>query len=113
VNGRDESIFSAAVKVLFLVGIVIAAIAAFVPSNILPWVVGGTGLLTGFLAWKEGTRGIVILAIVLVVSLSAIREQYFNPHWLTDVVFFIRVFVAHVGLASGLLGVLLPRTAGP
>ena len=99
------------VKFLFALGIVIAIIAAFVPSNILPWVVGGTGILTGIVAWKLDTKGIVIVAIVLVVSLSAIREQFFNPKWLTDSVFFIRVFVAHVGLATGLLGVFAPRAA--
>ncbi len=101
-----------AVRILFIAGIVIAVIASVVASSLLPWVVGGTGILTGIVAWKTGARGILILAIVLVVSLSAIREQPFNPAWLTAAVFFVRVFVAHVGLASGLLGVLAPQKEG-
>ena len=100
------------VRILFIVGIIIAAIATFVSSSVLPWVVGGTGIVTGIVAWKRGMTGILVLSIVLVVSLSAIREQPFNPTWLTDVVFFIRVYVAHVGLATGLLGVLAPRPNG-
>ena len=101
-----------AIRILFLVGILIAVVASLVPSSLLPWVVGGTGILTGILAWRAGARGILILAIVLVVSLSAIREQPFNPEWLTAAVFFIRVYVAHVGLACGLLGVLAPQKDG-
>ena len=101
-----------AVRILFIAGIVIAVVASLVSSSLLPWVVGGTGILTGIIAWRTRARGILILAIVLVVSLSAIREQPFNPEWLTAAVFFIRVFVAHVGLASGLLGVLAPQKEG-
>jgi hypothetical protein len=101
-----------AVRLLFILGIVIAVVASVVTSSLLPWVVGGTGILTGIVAWKTGARGILILAIVLVVSLSAIREQPFNPAWLTAAVFFVRVFCAHVGLATGLLGVLVPQKDG-
>ena len=99
---------SIVVPALFVVGILIAVVAAFVPSAILPWVVGGAGLLTGVVAWKQRTKGIVIAAIVLVVSTSAILMQTFNPKWLEDAVFFIRVYVAHVGLAGGLLTVFAP-----
>jgi hypothetical protein len=99
---------SVVVPALFVLGILIAVVAAFVPSAILPWVVGGAGLLTGVVAWKQAKRGIVIAAIVLVVSLSAILQQPFNPKWLNDVLFFIRVYVAHVGLAGGLLTVFAP-----
>lgn len=101
-----------AVRILFVVGIVVAAIAAFVSFGLLPWIVGGTGIVTGIVAWKLGMRGVLVLTIVLVVSLSAIREQPFNPAWLTELVFFIRVYVAHVGLAVGLLGVLAPHPDG-
>ena len=97
------------VKVLFAIGILLAAVAAFYPSPILPWLVGGTGILTGVVAWHHRTRGILIAAIALVVALSAIREQPFNPAWLTEVVFFVRVFVAHVALAAGALAVFAPR----
>lgn len=97
------------VKVLFAIGILLAAVAAFYDSPFLPWLVGGTGILTGILAWRDRTRGILVAAIALVVALSAIREQPFNPDWLTDVVFFVRVFVAHVALAASVLAVFAPR----
>jgi hypothetical protein len=100
---------SIVVPALFVIGLVIAVIAAFVPSAILPWVVGGTGILTGIIAWKQGARGIVLATIVLVVSLSAILQQWFNPRWLSDMLFFIRVYIAHIGLAAGLLTVFAPR----
>jgi hypothetical protein len=98
------------VKALFALGIVIALIAAFVPSAILPWVVGGTGILTGIVAWKLGIR-VILPVIVLVVSLSAILMQFFNPKWLNDAVFFVRVFIAHVGLGNGVLAVFAPKAA--
>lgn len=99
---------SIVVPALFVVGIIVALVAAFVPSAILPWVVGGTGILTGIVAWKQRTKGIVIAAIVLIVATSAILQQTFNPKWLEDAVFFVRVYVAHVGLAAGLLIVFAP-----
>ena len=89
-----------AVRILFIAGILIAVVASVVPSSLLPWLVGGTGIVTGIVAWRESRKGILLLAIVLVVSLSAIREQPFNPEWLTAAVFFIRVFVAHVRARS-------------
>jgi hypothetical protein len=85
-----------------------------VPLVIVFWlIVGGLGVVTGVVAWKAATRGILVLTIVLVVSLSAILLQPYNPHWLNNVVFWVRVYVAHLGLASGVLGVLLPRPEGP
>lgn len=99
---------SIALRVLFAIGIVLALIAAFVTSAILPWVVGGFGILTGIVGWKMRTRGLVIAAIVLVVSFSAILQQPFNPKWLEDAVFFVRVFVAHVGLGAGVLTIFAP-----
>ncbi len=119
-NGQDESIFALAVRILFLIGIVISAFGVFrdpnpdVPLVIVFWlIVGGLGIVTGIVAWKAATRGIVVLTIVLVVSLSAILLQPYNPHWLNNIVFWIRVYVAHLGLAAGLLGVLLPRAGVP
>lgn len=113
---EDHSIFYNAVRILFLIGVVIAALSAFrdpnpdVPLVILTWLlIGGLGVVTGIVAWKAATRGIVMLTIVLVVSLSAILLQPYNPHWLQNIVFWIRVYVAHLGLAAGVLGVLLPR----
>jgi hypothetical protein len=96
---------------LFIVGLTVAVLAALIPSGVLPWIVGGTGILTGLVVSREPIRPLVI-STVLVVSLSAIREQFFNPSWLTNVVFFVRVYVAHIGLAAGLLGALVPRVGG-
>lgn len=97
------------VKVLFLIGIVVAVAVSFIgPTGILPWIVGGSGIATGIVAWRHRTPGILLITIALVVALSAIHAQPFNPHWLTGAVFFIRVFVAHVALAAGLLEVFLP-----
>ena len=99
------------VKLLFAIGIAIATFVGFTQSGgIFPWIVGGTGIITGIFAWRWETPGILITAIALIVALSAIREQPFNPDWLTRVVFFIRVFVAHVALAAGALQVFLPRS---
>lgn len=113
---NDESIFAHAVRILFLIGLVASALALFVEPLpnvhlvIAVWlVIGGLGIVTGIVAWKTATRGIVMLTIVLVVSTSAILLQPYNPQWLENAVFWIRVFVAHVGLAAGILGVLLPR----
>ena len=98
------------VKLLFAIGIVIGAVVGFTGAGgIFPWIVGGTGIITGIVAWKDRTAGILITCIALIVALSAIREQPFNPDWLTKVVFFIRVFVAHVALACGALTVFLPK----
>ena len=113
---KDQSIVALAVRILFLIGLVASALALFVEPLpdvhlvIAVWLVlGGLGIVTGIVAWKAATRGIVVLTIVLVVSLSAILLQPYNPHWLQNIVFWIRVFVAHIGLAAGILGVLLPR----
>lgn len=97
------------VKILFAIGIVIGAVVGVSGAGgIFPWIVGGTGIITGIVAWRQRTAGILLTAIALIVALSAIREQPFNPHWLTNAVFFIRVFVAHVALAAGALTVFLP-----
>jgi hypothetical protein len=102
------------VKVLFLVGILLAVLMRFLGfDGILPWLLGGLGIVTGVVAWKERTAGILIASIALIVALSAIKEQPFNPTWLTSAVFYVRVFVAHVALAAGLLAVLAPRQPEP
>lgn len=102
----------------FLAGLVAAVAAAFIVGqeggpggNLLhagiPWVVGGLGILCGFLKWKEGdSRALLLAATGLVVGLSAILLQNFNPQWLNDVVYFARVLVAHILLSVGLLSVI-------
>jgi hypothetical protein len=97
------------VKVLFVVGILLALLMRLWGyDNVFPWLLGGLGIVTGIVAWKERTAGILIASIALIVALSAIKEQPFNPTWLTGAVFYIRVFVAHVALAAGLLAVFAP-----
>jgi len=102
------------VKVLFLVGILLAVLMRLWGfDGISPWLLGGLGIVTGVVAWKERTAGILIASIALVVALSAIKEQPFNPTWLTSAAFYVRVFVAHVALAAGLLAVFAPQQPEP
>ena len=102
------------VKVLFLVGILLALLMRLWGfGGIFPWLLGGLGIVTGIVAWKERTPWILITTIALVVALSAIKEQPFNPTWLTSAVFYVRVFVAHVALAAGLLAIFAPRQPEP
>jgi len=128
-NGErdDHSIFYNLVRILFLLGVVIAVLSLLrdpsfppreappvVPLVIATWlIIGGLGVVTGAVAWKAGTRGIAMLSILLVVSLSAILLQPYNPNWLENIVFWLRVYVAHLGLAYGALGILLPRPGVP
>src|SRR5689334_15983866 len=97
-NGErdDHSIFYNLVRILFLLGVVIAVVSLLrdpsfppreappvVPLVIATWlIIGGLGVVTGVVAWKAGTRGIAMLSILLVVSLSAILLQPYNPNWL-------------------------------
>src|SRR5687767_11448437 len=97
------------VKVLFLLGILLALLMRLWGyDSLFPWILGGLGIVTGIVAWKERTVGILIASIALIVALSAIHQQPFNPTWLTSAVFYVRVFVAHVALAAGLLAVFAP-----
>jgi len=128
-NGErdDHSIFYNLVRILFLLGVVIAVVSLLrdpsfppreappvVPLVIATWlIIGGLGVVTGAVAWKAGTRGIAMLSILLVVSLSAILLQPYNPNWLENIVFWLRVYVAHLGLAYGALGILLPKPGVP
>ncbi len=89
---------------LLLAGIVLALLSAFVAAAILPWLVGGCGLAAGVLSTgPKLSRATFFGALGLVVALSAIYLQPFNPTWLGSIVFFVRVFFAHVLLAVALL----------
>ncbi len=102
------------VKVLFLVGVLLALLMRLWGyDSLFPWLLGALGIVTGIVAWKERTVGILIASIALIVALSAIHQQPFNPTWLTSAVFYVRVFVAHVALAAGLLAILAPRQPEP
>lgn len=92
-----------AIPSVFIAGIIASVIAAFVSSRFLPWVVGGLGLVTGFLSWQAGNESILLISVGLVVALDSIVQQNFNPKWLTHTVFFVKVYFAHVLLASGAL----------
>jgi hypothetical protein len=101
-------------RILFLVGIVAAVLVACVArGGIFPWILGALGIVTGILVWWEGTAGILVATIALIVALSAILQQPLNPEWLSHVVFFVRLFVAHVALAAAALAILLPRAPSP
>lgn len=105
-------------KWTFVGGLLAAVAAAFIVGQdggpggsllhaTIPWVVGGLGILCGFLKWKEGdSRALLLAATGLVVALSAILLQNFNPQWLNDVVYFARVLIAHILLTVGLLSVI-------
>lgn len=101
-------------RILFLVGIVAAVVVAWCArGGVFPWILGALGIVTGILFWWERTAGVLVATIALVVALSAILQQPLNPEWLSHVVFFVRLFVAHVALAAGALAILVPRPAEP
>ncbi len=88
----------------FAAGLVVAVICAFFTNAILPWVVGGLGILVGLLNVTAGEqKRLLLCGIGLVVALTAILAQTFNPDWLNHVVFFVRVFAAHVLLVVSLI----------
>ena len=101
-------------RLLFLVGVVVALVVSlWARGGMFPWLLGGFGIITGIVVWTERTAGILVATIALIVALSAIREQPLNPFWLTNLVFFERLFIAHVALAAGALAILAPRRAEP
>src|ERR1051325_1433918 len=101
-------------RILFLVGIVAAVLVACVARGcIFPWSLGAFCIVVGILVWWEGTAGILVATIALIVALSAIFQQPLNPEWLSHLVFFVRLFVAHVALAAGALAIIVPRPVEP
>jgi hypothetical protein len=97
---------------LIAAGLALALLAAFIPSSILPWLVGGTGIVVGLLSAKsDKAQSTFWGALGLVVALSAIALQTFNPAWLESSVFFVRVFFAHVLLIVGLCRFLCAKPA--
>ena len=101
-------------RILFLIGVLVAVLVSFFArGGVFPWIVGAFGLVVGVLAWKERTAGILVATIALIVALTAIHQQPLNPEWLTHLVFFVRLFVAHVALAAAALAILAPRAPEP
>ena len=92
-------------KIFFVLGLILALIAGFLRATgytlfILPWLVGGMGIICGLFPPSPRERNIIFYCLIgLVVALSAILLQDFNPGWLTDIVFFIRVLFAHILLS--------------
>src|ERR1044072_990680 len=97
-------------RLLFIVGVVVAlAVSLWARGGIFPWILGAFGIVVGILFWKERTAGVLIATIALVVALSAILQQPLNPEWLSHLVFFVRLFVAHVALPPGALAIFVPH----
>ena len=93
-------------ELLFFVGLVAAVvIALFFPNNnLLPWIVGGSGILVGFFNIRAAeVRQFLLAGAALTVALMSIQAQRYNPVWLTDIVFFVKVFVTHVILVVALI----------
>jgi hypothetical protein len=106
-------------KLIFVAGLLFAVLCAVFVSalapvaawttvpgfvgNILPWLVGGAGILAGLLNTSRKTKTALFTLIGLVVALTAILTQPFNPVWLSHVLFFVRVFFAHALLSTAVL----------
>jgi hypothetical protein len=77
---------------------------------LVPWLLtGGVGLICGATYVYPKYLMTVFLSIIgLVIALSAILLQDYNPKWLSDIVFWFRVFFAHVLLSFALLHLIKP-----
>lgn len=97
-------------KRFFTVGLLLALLFGYLRARgstawLVAWLfVGGVGLLCGVFDFspKEMPRAFLSL-IGLVVALSAVLLQDFNPKWLSDIVFYLRVFFAHFLLSFSFL----------
>ena len=92
-------------KLFFVLGLILALLAGFLRATganppLLPWLVGGAGIICGLFPPSPRERNLVFYCLIgLVVALTAILLQDFNPGWLTDIVFFVRVLFAHILLS--------------
>ena len=82
---------------------------------LVPWLLtGGVGLICGAIYVYPADLKVIFLSLIgLVVALSAILLQDYNPKWLSDIVFWVRVFFAHVLLSFALLHLIKPRRDPP
>jgi hypothetical protein len=103
-------------KLFLLIGLLLALFFGYLRATgsmawPVPWLlVGGVGILCG--VFDIAPRGIKIafLSLIgLVVALSAILLQDFNPGWLNASVFYVRVFFAHFLLSFSFLQLLKPH----
>jgi hypothetical protein len=101
-------------KIVFILGLLLALLCGFLRALghtpcFLPWLVGGSGILCGLITMIPTDRNVVYLSLIgLVVALTAILLQDFNPTWLNDLVFFVRVFFAHVLLSFSFIHLVRP-----
>ena len=102
-------------KVFLLIGLLLAFLFGYLRATgstawPLPWLlVGGAGILCGVFEFPPMEIPIVFLSLIgLVVALSAILLQDFNPAWLNAIVFYVRVFFAHFLLSFAFLQLLRP-----
>jgi hypothetical protein len=107
-------------KRVFYVGIVVTLICAWLRArgwNAWPWLwlfTGGFGLICGAIYVYPADLKVIFLSLIgLVIALSAILLQDYNPKWLSDIVFWVRVFFAHVLLSFALLHLIKPRRDPP
>ncbi len=93
-------------KWAFIAGLGLAVVAAFVDLWWLPWLVGGLGLVVGYLNVAETeVKSFLLAGLGLTVALMAIQAQHYNPQWLTDIMFYEKVFVSHALLLVALIAV--------
>ena len=94
-------------SILLLGGLLVAVLTGlFWPANPwIPWVAAVCGLGVGVfnIGGREPGVPTVIGLIGLVLALYVIEQQWYNPEWLTHVVFYLRVFVSHALLGVGTL----------
>ena len=102
-------------KLLLLIGLLLALLFGYLRAMgsmawPIPWLlVGGLGILCGIFEFPPREIPKAFLSLIgLVVALSAILLQDFNPAWLNGIVFYVRVFFAHFLLSFAFLQLLKP-----
>jgi hypothetical protein len=77
---------------------------------LVPWLLtGGVGLICGAIYVNPKHLATVFLSLIgLVIALSAILLQDYNPKWLSDIIFWLRVLFAHVLLSFAFLRLVKP-----
>jgi hypothetical protein len=103
-------------KLLFFLGLLLALIFGYLRATgstawPVPWLlVGGLGIICGIFDFAPRETTFAFLSLIgLVVALSAILLQDFNPGWLNAIVFYVRVFFAHFLLSFSFLQLFKPH----
>ena|SRR2546428_4820954 len=102
-------------KIVFIIGLLLALLFGYLRATgstawLLPWLaVGGFGILCGLFNVVPSETKVAFLSLIgLVVALSAILLQDFNPSWLNGIVFYVRVFFAHFLLSFAFIHLVKP-----